>query len=383
MGENYEINEIDRSPTIMLVDDNDANIQLAASILKRNNYNLILAYGGEEALDILEDKSADLILLDVMMPDIDGYEVCKRLKENDNTKDIPVILLTALRKNESLVKGFSLGAIDYISKPFNKDELLARVKNHLDLKFSRDFIIEQNAKLDLLNQENKALLKITAHDLKSPLQGIYGLLDIIEINLRSGEFDVNEILENIELSKKAALQAEKIIRDILDLNNLENGKLGLNNTNVNLNELLNRLIRNYNLKATNKNINLMFDSNIKNETIKIDEDKIYRIFDNLLSNALKFSDYNTNVYVKAFEEETFFKINIIDEGPGITDEDKTKLFKKFVKLSNSPTGNETSSGLGLSIVKQFADLMGIEINFKTEVGKGTEFFIIINKDSNG
>lgn len=383
MGENYEINEIDRSPTIMLVDDNDANIQLAASILKRNNYNLILAYGGEEALDILEDKSADLILLDVMMPDIDGYEVCKRLKENDNTKDIPVILLTALRKHESLVKGFSLGAIDYISKPFNKDELLARVKNHLDLKFSRDFIIEQNAKLDLLNQENKALLKITAHDLKSPLQGIYGLLDIIEINLRSGEFDVNEILENIELSKKAALQAEKIIRDILDLNNLENGKLGLNNTNVNLNELLNRLIRNYNLKATNKNINLMFDSNIKNETIKIDEDKIYRIFDNLLSNALKFSDYNTNVYVKAFEEETFFKINIIDEGPGITDEDKTKLFKKFVKLSNSPTGNETSSGLGLSIVKQFADLMGIEVNFKTEVGKGTEFFIIINKDSNG
>lgn len=375
--------EYEKKPVILVVDDNLANLQLAVSILRRKNFEIAVANSGSEAFNILEEIIPDLILLDIMMPEQDGYEVCEILKSRNETKEIPVIFLTALKKSESVVKGFEIGAVDYITKPFNKEELISRVKNHLDLKFSKDTIIKQNRKLEQLNNDKNGLLRITAHDLKNPLHGISGLLEIIEIQLSEDNPDQESIKETLKSAQNATKQADKIIRDLLDLNSLEDGKITLKYEDVELVALLKDLKNNYIRRAEAKNIRMNFSCMVDRVTINTDPDKLYRIFENLLSNSLKFSNLNSQVNVKLSartdENEDVIRIDFEDNGPGISEEEQKLIFKKFVRLSNKPTGDEVSTGLGLSIVKELADKLHYKIIFNSKINEGTTFSVIIRK----
>ncbi len=376
MNDNYSDS---KKPLILVADDNAANLQLAVSILKRKNFEIAVANNGDEALEIIQNIKPDLILLDIMMPGVDGYEVCEIIKKKPDTKDIPVIFLTALKKSESLVKGFEYGAVDYITKPFNKEELISRVKNHLDLKFSKDKIISQKIKLTELNEEINALLRITAHDLKNPIQGISGLLDILQIMLDSDNLEKETVQDIINSAIGSAEQANTIITDILDLNRINRGEIIKNTDDVNLREIAVNLYQNNKFKAINKEIDFEF-SNCDDEIhINTDSDKLYRILDNLISNAIKFTEPGKKVYLKcsSCKDKSDIKFEVIDEGPGITEEDRKKLFKRFARLSNKPTGDETSSGLGLSIVKEFSDMLGFTITYETKPGEGTAFILNI------
>ncbi|MFW5777932.1 MAG: response regulator, partial [Bacteroidota bacterium] len=153
---------MDKKITILIVDDNHQNLRVVSSFLKDKNYNLALATSGEKTLELLEKIHTDLILLDIMMPEMDGLETCRILKENPKTADIPVIFLTAKNQTEDIVEGFKAGGVDYITKPFNREELLVRIKNHVDLAKAKNKIIEMN------NTRDK-LYSIIAHDIKSPL----------------------------------------------------------------------------------------------------------------------------------------------------------------------------------------------------------------------
>jgi signal transduction histidine kinase len=232
-----------------------------------------------------------------------------------------------------------------------------------------------------LHEEISALLRITAHDLKNPIQGISGLLEIMQIMLNNDDIDKETFDELITSSISSANQANSIIMDILDLNKLKRGDIQDMHEDVNLNELASVIFTNNKFKAEKKNIELVFN-NFQNEVlINSDKDKLSRIIDNILSNAIKFTEPSKKVRFECNEDDSDIVFAIHDEGPGIPKEEQKNLFKRYAKLSNKPTGDEVSTGLGMSIVKEFSDLLGYEISFESETGKGSSFYLKIKKQT--
>jgi len=222
------MNKEEKIPSILIVDDVQKNIQLLASILSEEGYDIIIAENGQEALDITKEVLPDIILLDIMMPVLDGFETCKRLKESLATKEIPVIFLTAKIETDDIVKGFRTGGVDYVTKPFNKEELLARVNTHLELKLARDarkenlkIISEKNNKLEELNRFKNEFLGMAAHDLRSPLGFIYTCC-IMGKDFPQKQADY---LEKISKSTDHMLE---LLNNLLDITAIESGKLNLN-----------------------------------------------------------------------------------------------------------------------------------------------------------
>ena len=364
---------------ILIVDDNVANLQLAVSILKKQNFEIIVAESGYEAFSIMEEVTPDLILLDIMMPELDGFEVCEKIKAKEDFKDIPILFLTALKRSESLVQAFECGGVDYITKPFKREELISRVKNHLELKESRDIIINQKNKLEKLNEEKNGILRITAHDLKNPLQGIQGMIEIMELLLEKDDINKDQIRDLTDSAKKATQKANKIINDILHIRALEEGRFELQEKEFSVLNQLEEIVRSFKSRAQKKNITIYWEPAENDHIIKSDPEKFSRIFENLISNAVKFSEKNSNVFVRTYNNKENIRIEVEDQGPGFSTEDRKKIFEKFAKLSARPTDNESSSGLGLSIVKKLCSYLGIDINFETEQGKGTKFILTKHK----
>ena len=368
---------------VLIVDDNDDNLNLAASHLKGANYDVVIANSGPIAMGVLEEVIPDVILLDIMMPQMDGYEVCISLKSKRQLKDIPVIFLTAKTESDDILKGFISGGVDYITKPFEKHEFLARVRTHYQLKRSRDIILKQNLELKKLNQEKDGLLGITAHDLKNPLQGIAGLIDVLDTLL--GEVSatpeqMKSFHQIISTIKIGTANANKIIMDLLDLHAIEQGKFSVSKASFDPKETIDKLYNYYQLQAAKKNITMQLHKCSVFCTVNSDRSKLERILDNLISNAIKFSEKNKNIWIKLTKiedslQEKFLQIEIKDEGPGISETDQKKLFQKFAKLEARPTDGEPSSRLGLSIVKLLADAIDANVYCISTYGKGASFFV--------
>jgi two-component system sensor histidine kinase/response regulator len=372
-------------PLVLIVDDNDDNLNLAASHLKEANYDVVIANSGPIAMGVLEEVIPDVILLDIMMPEMDGYEVCISIKSKRQLKDIPVIFLTAKTDSADILKGFISGGVDYITKPFEKHEFLARVRTHYQLKRSRDIILRQNLELKKLNQEKDGLLGITAHDLKNPLQGIAGLIDVLDTLL--GEVSAtpeqtksfHQIISTIKIG---TANANKIIMDLLDLHAIEQGKYSVSKASFDPKEIIDKLYNYYQLQAIKKNITIQLHKCSGLCMVNSDKSKLERILDNLISNAIKFSEKNKNIWIKlttfeSSQQEKFLQIEIKDEGPGISEPDQKKLFQKFAKLEARPTDGEPTSRLGLSIVKLLADAIDAKVYCISTYGKGASFFVEI------
>lgn len=365
---------------ILIVDDQVENLQIIGNILKVYDFKKAVATNGFEAIEIAEKIKPDLILLDIMMPELDGLQVCKKLKENQDTSEIPIIFLTAKTQEEDIVAGFEAGGVDYITKPFKTSELLSRVKTHIELKIQKDIITEQNEFLKQLIKEKNELMAIAAHDLKNPLQVMVGFAKIIEERAETlTTKDITEIAHDIRTSGEGMF---RIITDLLDLNAAEENRVHFNIELFELNELIEELIDQYKIISQEKRINIHFETENKNIYIEADPSRLMQVIDNLLSNAIKFSPFDKNVYIKTFLKENdtenpFVRFEIKDEGPGIAPEDMDKLFVKFARLRNRPTNNENSTRLGLSIVKKFLDLMGGRVWCESEYGKGAKFIFEI------
>lgn len=362
----------DKIPFILIVDDVQKNLQVIGTILETEGYEIAVAGNGFEALEIVKNDIPDLILLDITMPDMDGYEVCKRLKSDPATKNVPIVFLTARTETEDIVKGFEIGGVDYVTKPFKKEELLSRIHTHIELTFSKLKLKQINDELVMLNAQKNEFLSIAAHDMKNPLSVIKGLADFLIIY--KDEIDMAEILDIANQIKTSSDFMFKLIVDLLDINAIEQGVIDVNFEVLDIDSILAQIVKRFEYNAEKKNIEIICNNNCKNVQIYLDKHRLQQILDNLVSNALKFSPLGKRIWINSdFSPDGNIILEIKDEGPGISEIDKRKLFTKFAKLSARPTGHENSTGLGLSIVKKLAEIMKCEIWCESELSIGTSF----------
>lgn len=362
---------------ILIIDDNQANLAVAEVHLTNEGYSIITATSAKQALQLFKTITPDLILLDIMMPVVDGYELCKIIKSDAKLEDIPLIFMTALNQSKDMVKGFDYGAVDYIIKPFNKDELISRVKNHLSLLNHTKTIKLQNEKLRRLNEEKNGIIELTAHDLNNPLQAVLGFSDVLLSKIPEEHQDLINYTLTI---KSSAQKAVGIIKDLMEVNMIEQGKLKLMFDEFDVRDVLIKVIDDYLFLSAKKNQKIIYDESEDDCIIKTDVSKLERIFDNLISNAIKYSDFGGTIKISCQKvkdnlTKDTIKISIQDNGPGFTEDDKQKLFTKFAKLSAKPTADEASTGLGLSIVKKLTELLNGKIELESEFGKGANFII--------
>lgn len=359
---------------ILIVDDNPDNIKVVGNHLRNAGHEISIAMDGKKAMQIAKSNRPDLILLDIMMPGTNGLELCSMLKNDESTKEIPVIFLTAKIDDNDIIEGFNVGAVDYIKKPFNSAELLARINTHLELKHYRDQINHKNIELQKLSTEKSELLGITAHDLKNPIYSISMLAKVIKNEKSLSHDDIDEFAGDIIITAERMLE---LISNLLDLNKIEQGDIELKLERVNLNELAIAIIDIYEERAKRKRQVLTYSPMNKDVYVFGDRNALVQIYDNLISNAIKYSPSDKNISVIIQKSDTFGRLTVKDEGPGLTDDDQKKLFRKFSKLSARPTGDEDSTGLGLSIVKRYVDLMDGNVMCKSTPGNGADFIVDI------
>ncbi len=355
---------------IYVVDDIQENIQVIGNILITNGLNISIARDGEQALTGIKKKLPDLVLLDVSMPGMDGFEVCRRLKADDETISIPVIFLTARTQTEDIVNGFKAGGVDYITKPFNTEELLSRVFTHLELKESRDTIKEQNKLLKELNSTKDKFFRIIAHDLKSAFNQLLGFSSLL---FESSDKSVSdEVRELSFLLNKSAKNTFKLLENLLSWARFQSGHIKFKQEKLSLYGLVKDNLELLMESAENKHIDLINEVS-EDYHIWADKNMINTVIRNLVTNAIKFTNENGKVLVKAYKKKDFTIISVIDTGIGISEQTLPKLFELEFQDSIPGTNDEKGTGLGLILCKEFIEKHGGIISVESEVGKGSTF----------
>jgi len=357
---------------ILAVDDISKNLQVVGTLLRREGYRIVPATSGAQALERVRAETPDLILLDLMMPDMDGLEVCRRLKADALTLPIPVIFLTASNEMEHLVQGFEVGAVDYVTKPFNPPELLARVRTHLELKHARDTIIRYGQELSRLNEEKNEFMGIAAHDLRSPLGTIQGFSDLL---LDDPEMAREEREDFTRRISDTATRMSEMVQNLLDANRIERGELKLNLAPTELSAPLSGVVEAYRPRAAAKQQSVHLQNETPPVTVVVDPSVLVQVLENLVSNAVKYSPPGKDIFVRLKKLPDAVRCEVQDEGPGLSAEDQKKLFGKFARLSAKPTGGEHATGLGLSIVKKMVEAMNGRVWCESEPGRGALFIV--------
>lgn len=365
----------DPAPLILLIDDQVYNLKLLSESLRQAGYRLTAASNGQQALQLMQKACPDLILCDIMMPEMNGYEFCEKIQDSEAHKDIPLIFLTAKTESEDIVKGFACGAVDYIIKPFAEAELLARVQTHLQLKQARDRIAADAQRLETLNHEKDELLNIAAHDLKSPLAAIAMVADVI--TMRQGQVPAEKSLEYASMIAGESQRMLKIIGNLLDLNKIETGRIQPQWQGFDPLPVLQHWYQNHSPQASAKQMVLEASWPEHCPSLTSDQTLLLQVLDNLLSNALKFSPPGRSVHFELQVLPAALKIQIADQGPGFSATDRQRMYQKFARLSARPTGKENSTGLGLAIVRELCTRLGIHISLNSAPGEGACFELLI------
>lgn len=352
---------------LLIVDDEPSARATLEALLFPEGYTLTFANDGREALTKLETCRPDTILLDVMMPGMDGFTVCERLKSNPDWQHIPVILITALDSKKDLVRGLEAGADEFLNKPVSRLELRARVRTMLRIKQQYD---ELKATLTLRDE----LARMVAHDMRAPLSTILGYSQLILLRHIQGA-DCERYVQTI------SIQAERLndfINDMLLLAKMEQGKLLLNKTLIDLNSFLAKVYDQHAPAAKLKNIDLRLDLPESGPTGLVDANLFQRLFDNLLSNAMKFSPANSTVTIQldASAVTGSVRIRVKDEGPGIPPEHRARIFDKFETVSMA-NKNVMQVGLGLAFCKMIALAHDGKIYFEANRPTGSIFTVEI------
>ncbi len=356
-------------PLVLVVDDTPKNLQVLGKTLYEFGYNVAIANSGRQALDSIRKEKPDLILLDIQMPEMDGFEVCTALKESLETREIPIIFLTAMTESSSVIKGLELGAVDYITKPFNTAELSARVATHLEIKQSREKLSELNAMKD-------KFFRIIAHDLRNPFVGIIGLSENINKNLANPDkIDLNKILKYNQIIHSSAISAASLLENLLEWAKSQSGILEFNPVSLSLSQLFTKNLELISGLALKKEITI--ENHLVDDTIFADELLINTILRNLLSNAVKFTSKGGKVSFSSKQTGNMMEISIQDTGLGIDSKNIDKIFRIDSKFTSLGTDKEKGSGLGLLLCKEFIEKMGGKIWLTSELGKGTIFSFTI------
>jgi two-component system sensor histidine kinase/response regulator len=350
---------------ILVVDDQPANIQIIGSILGNLGHEIIPASDGATALKRLAVSTPDLILLDLLMPGMDGVQVCRQLKGNPDWKDIPIIFLSAADDKDLIVRALNAGGVDYITKPFNHAELVSRARTQLALKTTRD-------RLKQIAEDKDELIGILTHDLKNCLGGMNMSAELLCGQIaRFNDERMTKLAENI---LRSSAQSLAFLKEYLANAATDYGFV-LKPGNVEFAEVATAVVQQYQESARRKALEIQSDFPTDGTTVFGDATALDQVLDNLVSNAVKFSPPGKKVFVSIRATDKKIECAVRDEGPGFTAEDKTRMFRRYGRLSARPTGGEPSTGLGLSIVRKLIQAMNGEISYESHPGQGTIFTI--------
>ena len=356
---------------LLVVDDVQTNVLLLKALLSKEGYGILVANNGQEALEVIRNENPDLILLDVMMPGMDGFEVAERLKSEEYRCEIPIIFLTALDDTQSIVNGFKLGAGDFISKPFRKEELMVRIKHQLALVAARRIIEEKNEELRKTIAGRDKMYSVIAHDLRSPMASMKMLLNTIMMSVEKDKIDP-DIFDMLEMSNKTSEEVFSLLDNLLKWTKSQLGKLTVIPQKLDISGLADGVVEVMNSVAEVKHIKLIRTDH-ESFFVYVDIEMIKSILRNLISNAVKFSNPDSEIKVGIKAEDGKVIVSVTDSGKGIKKEDQHKLLKDSTHFTTYGTNSEEGSGLGLLLCRDFARKNGGELWFESEENLGSVF----------
>ncbi|MBF0224991.1 MAG: hybrid sensor histidine kinase/response regulator [Desulfobacterales bacterium] len=416
------------NPKILIVEDSPLQALQLQTIIEENGYQCEIAENGIEALSLLDTKSFDIIISDIIMPEMDGFELCKKVKHDIKYKHIPVFLLTSLSNSDDIIMALDSGADRFFTKPYNDDVIISSIRDatlnkdlrrdrtlqmgvkiflsgkdyfitsekfqiidllfstyenavlknreldqaNRELKFSQQALNEKNIELKKLNEQKNHFLGVASHDLKNSLNAVIAFSDLISKNTDGNLTKKQE--DFIQLIKSSGKYMLDLVNDLLDVSVIESEGMRIKSKKGNLKDLVYERVKINEILAQKKEIDIIAFLE-ETSDIYFDALRMSQAIDNLLSNAMKYSQTGSKIFVDLVQEENNIKIIVTDEGMGISEEDIPKLFKPFPMLDIVPTGGERSTGLGLSITKKIIEAHKGSITVESHVGMGSKFII--------
>jgi two-component system sensor histidine kinase/response regulator len=364
--------------SILVVDDTPANLQILFQMLKRKGYRARPVPSGTLALRAVEYEPPDLILMDINMPVLDGISTCIQLKENELYRDIPVIFVSARNDTFDKIKAFKAGGVDYVTKPFDTEEVLSRVETHLKIRSLQQQLQDRNRhlkenyqQLQELEELRDGLVNMVIHDMRSPLSVIRSALGLLQQDL--GEQMDAENKEDIEDAVASANTLMTMISNLLDISRMEGGEMPLTISRCDVQEVAEGVLRD--LAVLTRNHTVTTDIQTENPNANCDKEVVRRIITNLMTNALKFTQKGGDICLRVERCDNRLEVSVLDSGRGISSEYHEKIFKKFGQSETH--GKSDASGLGLTFCKLAVESHGGKIGIESEMGTGSRFWFTL------
>jgi len=358
---------------ILIVDDVVSNVLLLKILLTNEKFQVCTANNGKACIEMANKEHPDLILLDVMMPELNGFDTATILKKDDTTKDIPIIFLTALNTPQDLVHGFQVGASDFLTKPFNKEELVMRVNQQISLVAAKNIIQQQNAELRATLNNRDKMYSVIAHDLRSPMASIRMVLNLV-VASTSPDTVGPELFELLDKANRESEEVHDLLDNLLKWTKSQTGRLTVVKQELDLNDIIPGVVDIFEMIAQTKHIKLDLHSGGP-LIVDADNDMLKTVVRNFLSNAIKFSPENSTIEILMAEEGEFAKVSVRDHGVGIAADRIESIFHKGETTYG--TGGEEGSGLGLQLCQDFARKNGGDCSVESVEGEGSTFSVLI------
>ncbi|MDM8559971.1 response regulator [Candidatus Parabeggiatoa sp. HSG14] len=383
--------------TVLIVDDIQENVSVLFRFLSNEGFKVLVAQSGKQALRTFDFANPDVVLLDVMMPGMDGFEVCTILKSQEKTQNIPIIFMTALADTVDKVKGFELGAADYITKPLQQEEVLARINAHLNVYKLQKQLEDKNYTLQQQNETLETVVKALqkakqtaetanltktqfmaniSHELRTPMNAIIGYSELLKEEAE--DLSATDFISDIDKINMAGKHLLDLINDILDLSKIETGKMELCLETFDVHALIQEVVTIIQPLSENNAKILEISCADDIDVMQSDPVKVRRILVNLLNNAFKFTEQGTiklTVLRKREDNAEWINFTVSDTGIGMTPEQQHKIFQVFTQVDASSTRKYGGTGLGLTITKRFVDMMLGIINVESELRQGSSFIV--------
>lgn len=367
--------KIDRNDyKILIVDDVVSNVLLLKILLTNEKFQICTASNGRECIEKAKSERPDLILLDVMMPDLNGFDTAVILKGDPETSSIPIIFLTALNTPADLVQGFKVGASDFLTKPFNKEELIVRVMQQISLVAARRIIMAQNEELRHTISNRDKMYSVIAHDLRSPMASIRMVLNLF-VNAVTPEMIRQELYDLVDKANKESEETHSLLDNLLKWTKSQTGRLNVVYQDFEINDVVLGVVDIFVIIAETKNIKLNCDLGEEKLKVHADADMLNTVIRNFLSNAIKFSNENSTIDITVRRTGDFARISVRDHGVGIDEERLANLFSSG--KTTYGTNNEEGSGLGLQLCKDFAVKNGGDVEVESVRGEGSTFSVLV------